>query len=244
MHDTEETAVDQSAREEQLRAEAERNGVSPAAIQHAVEVIAAVQRRDRDDYRANFGGELTLDQWFEGYGTEGFNQLLTYAAGKAGLGDGGPGVLRRVLTAAALAEQDPTAESPAHRLGFAARPVGPDGFVGYTDVGVSRAAEPDPAGQKSEEDADDSGPMILFGEHPEHGWIADGLYDDSIVAILEQAGFCYDSVLATHRIPAAVDPWVVLRRVARGLQQHDVGFLILDAKSAAEAAGPPPRSDL
>lgn len=236
--------MDQSAREEQLRAEAERHGAPPAAVQYAVEVIAAVQRRDRDDYRHNFGGELTLDQWFEGYGTEGFNQLLTYAAGKAGLGDGGPGVLRRVLTAAALAEQDSTVESPAHRLGFAVRPAGRDGSVGHTDVGVSRAAEPDPAGQKSEEDADDSGPVILFGEHPEHGWIADGLYDDSIVAILEQAGFCYDSALATHRIPAAVDPWVVLHRVARALQQHDVGFLVLDAKSAAEAAGLPPSSDL
>ncbi|MCX4776742.1 hypothetical protein [Streptomyces sp. NBC_01264] len=97
--------MDQSAREEQLRAEAEQHGVSPAAIQDAVEVIAAVQQRDRDDYRANFGGELTLDQWFEGYGTHGFNQLLTYAANKSGLGDDGPDVLRRVLTAAALAEQ-------------------------------------------------------------------------------------------------------------------------------------------
>ncbi|WP_406186134.1 hypothetical protein [Streptomyces sp. NBC_01006] len=97
--------MDQSAREEQLRAEAEQHGVSPAAIQHAVEVIAAVQQRDRDDYRANFGGELTLDQWFEGYGTHGFNQLLTYAAHKSGLGSEGPDMLRRVLTAAALAEQ-------------------------------------------------------------------------------------------------------------------------------------------
>ncbi|MEU4347174.1 hypothetical protein [Streptomyces sp. NPDC023838] len=104
--------MDQTGRQELLRAEAERHGVSPSAIEHAVEVIAAVQRRDRADYRANFGGELTLDQWFEEYGTDGFNQLLAYAARKAGLGGHGPDMLRRVLTAAALAEQDaPTSVS-------------------------------------------------------------------------------------------------------------------------------------
>ncbi|KNB53521.1 hypothetical protein [Streptomyces caatingaensis] len=230
--------MDQNARQELVRAEAERHGVSPSAVEYAVDVIAAVQRRDRADYRANFGGELTLDEWFDGYGPSGFDELLVYAARKADLGDRGPDALRRVLTAAALAEQS-TAGSGSRRLArLLDQPKEADAGVAQ-DAPADGTPKTEAQGPAAEECVNASGPL-LFGEHPEHGWIVDGPYDSAVASVLEQAGFCYDAALGTHRIPAAVDPWTALHRASPALQQRDVSFVILNAQAAAEAAGPPP----
>lgn len=51
--------MDQPTREQLLHAEAAKYGIAPDVIDRAVGVIAAVQRRDRADFRKNFGGELT-----------------------------------------------------------------------------------------------------------------------------------------------------------------------------------------
>ncbi|KPI15640.1 hypothetical protein OK074_2085 [Actinobacteria bacterium OK074] len=92
--------MDQPTREELLRAEAAKYGIDPAVIDRAVKVITAVQRRDRADYRKNFGGELTPDRWFAEYGQSGFEQLCADAARTAGLGDNGDLILRIVSAVA------------------------------------------------------------------------------------------------------------------------------------------------
>lgn len=194
--------MDDTTRQERLRAEAQRHGASPAAIERAVEIIAAVQERDRADYRANFGGELTLDQWLDEYGTDGFDQLLAFAAEKAGLDHRDSDALRHVVTAAALGEQrDAAAEEAADQDGF------------------------------------------IIGEHPEHGWIVDGPYDSNIAAVLELAGFAYDTTLGTHHIPDGVDPLGALHRAVPVLQELGASFVILSAQAAADAAGAPEDTD-
>ena len=92
--------MDQSTREQLLYAEAAKHGVSLARIHRAVDIIAAVQRRDREDFRTNFGGELTPDRWLAGYGVAGFEDLCAKAAEQAGLGDNG-GLIMRIVSAIA-----------------------------------------------------------------------------------------------------------------------------------------------
>ncbi|MDI3390676.1 hypothetical protein QIS99_31445 [Streptomyces sp. B-S-A8] len=187
--------MDDATRRKRLRAEAERYGASPVGIERAVELIAAVQERDRADYRANFGGELTLDQWLDGYGTDGLDQLLAYAAEKAGLDQHDSDAMRRIVTSAALGEQRDTA---------------------------------------AEEDDDQEG--FIIGDHPEHGWIVDGPYDNSVAAVLDLFGFVYDAALGTHHIPDGVDPIGALHRVVPALQELGANFVILGGQAAAEAA--------
>ncbi|WP_438491926.1 hypothetical protein [Streptomyces asiaticus] len=129
--------MDQPTREQLLHAEAAKYGIAPAVIDRAVSVIAAVQRRDRDDYRRNFGGELTPDQWLAAYGVSGFAKLCGRAARLVGLGDNGDLIMRIVSAVAPLPEQrdddrpvqfwarplvDPAeAASPAYRVTFEAK---------------------------------------------------------------------------------------------------------------------------
>lgn len=97
--------MDQSTREQLLHAEAAKYGIAPDLIDRAITVIAAVQRRDRADFRRNFGGELTPDRWLAAYGASGFKELCAYAARKAGLGDGGDLIMRIVSAIAPPPEQ-------------------------------------------------------------------------------------------------------------------------------------------
>ncbi|MBC9719378.1 hypothetical protein H9Y04_43400 [Streptomyces sp. TRM66268-LWL] len=60
-------------------------------------VIAAVQRRDRADYRANVGGELTLDAWITEYGESGIRELCSFAARQAGLGEHAGDLVQRII---------------------------------------------------------------------------------------------------------------------------------------------------
>jgi hypothetical protein len=95
----------QPTREQLLHTEAARYGVSPALIDRAVGIIAAVQRRDRADFRRNFGGELTPDRWLAAYGVSGFKELCAYAAQKSGLSDDGNVIMRIVSAIAPEPEQ-------------------------------------------------------------------------------------------------------------------------------------------
>lgn len=97
--------MDQPTREQLLHAEAAKYGVAPDVIDRAVSVIAAVQRRDRADFRRNFGGELTPDRWLAAYGVSGFRDLCTLAAQQAGLGDDGDLIMRIVSAVAPPPEQ-------------------------------------------------------------------------------------------------------------------------------------------
>lgn len=92
--------MDQPTREQLLYAEAAKHGVSPEQIHRAVDLIAAVQRRDREDFRTNFGGELTPDRWLAYYGVAGFKDLCAKAAQEAGLGDNGDLIMRIVSAVA------------------------------------------------------------------------------------------------------------------------------------------------
>ncbi|MFB6640253.1 hypothetical protein ACFCYF_23690 [Streptomyces chartreusis] len=106
--------MDQSTREQLLHAEAAKHGVTASAIDHAVSVIAAVQRRDRADYAAHFGGELTPDRWLSGHGVSGFDELCAYAAQQAGLGDGGGELVRRIVAAIAPEPEAREDDRPVH----------------------------------------------------------------------------------------------------------------------------------
>ncbi|MGC9539956.1 hypothetical protein [Streptomyces sp. UG1] len=97
--------MDQPTREQLLHAEAAKYGVAPDVIDRAVGVIAAAQRRDRADFRRNFGGELTPDRWLAAYGVSGFRDLCAYAAHKAGLVDDGDLIMRIVSAVAPPPEQ-------------------------------------------------------------------------------------------------------------------------------------------
>ncbi|MFJ2342347.1 hypothetical protein [Streptomyces antimycoticus] len=97
--------MDQPTREQLLHAEAAKYGIAPPVIDRAVSIIAAVQRRDRADYRRNFGGELTPDRWLATYGVSGFAELCARAARLAGLGDNGKLLMRIVSAVAPLPEQ-------------------------------------------------------------------------------------------------------------------------------------------
>ncbi|WP_406354313.1 hypothetical protein [Streptomyces sp. NBC_00658] len=111
--------MDQSTREELLYAEAAKHGVSPAQIHRAVDIIAAVQRRDRQDFRTNFGEELTSDRWLAGYGVAGFEDLCAKAAQEAGLGDNG-GLVMRIVSAIA---PEPELRDDDRPVQFWARPL-------------------------------------------------------------------------------------------------------------------------
>ncbi|MFI1563832.1 hypothetical protein ACH4ZX_12365 [Streptomyces sp. NPDC020490] len=111
--------MDQPTREQLLHAEAARYGIAPAVIDRAVGVIAAVQRRDRADFRQNFGGELTPDRWLAAYGVSGFRELCAYAARKAGLGEDGDLIMRIVSAVAPPSEQ----HADDRPLQFWARPL-------------------------------------------------------------------------------------------------------------------------
>ncbi|GGL03551.1 hypothetical protein [Streptomyces flaveus] len=110
--------MDQPNREQLLHAEAAKYGIAPAVIDRVVSVIAAVQRRDRADYRANFGGELTPDRWLAAYGVSGFQELCTRAAHHAGLPDGD--VIMRIVAAVAPAPETREDDRPVQ---FWARPI-------------------------------------------------------------------------------------------------------------------------
>ncbi|MEV0735412.1 hypothetical protein AB0I51_05480 [Streptomyces sp. NPDC050549] len=100
--------MDQPTREQLLHAEAARHGIAPDTIDRAVSVIAAVQRRDRADFRRNFGGELTPDRWLAAYGVSGFKDLCAHAAHQAGLdhrSDSGDVILRIVSAIAPVPKQ-------------------------------------------------------------------------------------------------------------------------------------------
>jgi hypothetical protein len=100
--------VDQSTQEQLLHAEAAKHGIAPDTIDRAVSVIAAVQRRDRADFRRNFGGELTPDRWLAAYGVSGFKKLCAHAAHQAGLdhrSDSGDVIMRIVSAIAPAPEQ-------------------------------------------------------------------------------------------------------------------------------------------
>ncbi|WP_431993322.1 hypothetical protein [Streptomyces albogriseolus] len=110
--------MDQPTREQLLHAEAAKYGIAPVVIDRAVGVIAAVQRRDRDDFRRNFGGELTPDRWLAAYGVSGFKELCAYAARKAGLGDGD--LIMRIVSAVAPEPEQRADDRPVQ---FWARPL-------------------------------------------------------------------------------------------------------------------------
>lgn len=112
--------MDQSTREQLLHAEAAKHGIAPTVIDHAVGVIAAVQRRDRADYAANFGSELTPDRWLAGYGVSGFNALCAFAALQAGLGPDGGRIVQQVVAAIAPVPEVRVDDRPVH---FWARPL-------------------------------------------------------------------------------------------------------------------------
>ncbi|MEU5093700.1 hypothetical protein [Streptomyces sp. NPDC020996] len=111
--------MDQPTREQLLHAEAAKYGIAPDVIDSAVGVIAAVQRRDRDDFRRNFGGELTPDRWLAAYGVSGFKELCAYATRKAGLGDDG-GLVMRIVSAVAPEPEQCADDRP---IQFWARPL-------------------------------------------------------------------------------------------------------------------------
>ncbi|MFG2956339.1 hypothetical protein ACGF5O_21780 [Streptomyces sp. NPDC048291] len=111
--------MDQPTRERLLHAEAARHGIAPDVIDRAVGVIAAVQRRDRADFRENFGGELTPDRWLAAHGVSGFKELCAYAARKAGLADDG-GLIMRIVSAVALQPEQRADDRPVQ---FWARPL-------------------------------------------------------------------------------------------------------------------------
>ncbi|MGI5401968.1 hypothetical protein ACQEVG_21490 [Streptomyces sp. CA-135486] len=111
--------MDQPTREQLLYAEAATHGVRPDQIHRAVDLIAAVQRRDREDFRTTFGGELTPDRWLAGYGVEGFKQLCAKAAQQAGLGDSGD-LIMRIVSAVAPEPELRDDDRPVH---FWARPL-------------------------------------------------------------------------------------------------------------------------
>ncbi|WOX11481.1 hypothetical protein [Streptomyces sp. N50] len=112
--------MDQSTREQLLYAEAAKHGVSRDQIHRAVSIIAAVQRRDRQDYRTNFGGELTPDRWLAGYGVAGFEDLCAKAAQEAGLGDDNSVLIMRIVSAIAPRPELRDDDRPVH---FWARPL-------------------------------------------------------------------------------------------------------------------------
>ncbi|MGW7237073.1 hypothetical protein [Streptomyces sp. NPDC054804] len=111
--------MDQPTRERLLHAEAARHGIAPDVIDRAVGVIAAVQRRDRADFRENFGGELTPDRWLAAHGVSGFKELCAYAARKAGLADDG-GLIMRIVSAVAPQPEQRADDRPVQ---FWARPL-------------------------------------------------------------------------------------------------------------------------
>ncbi|WP_425245361.1 hypothetical protein [Streptomyces sp. NEAU-NA10] len=111
--------MDQSTREQLLHAEAAKYGIAPDVIDRAVGVIAAVQRRDRADFRRNFGGELTPDRWLATHGVSGFKELCAYAARQAGIVGGGELIMRIVSAVAPQPEQC----SDDRPLQFWARPL-------------------------------------------------------------------------------------------------------------------------
>ncbi|MGW7542119.1 hypothetical protein ACWGKQ_13500 [Streptomyces sp. NPDC054770] len=111
--------MDQPTRERLLHAEAARYGIAPDVIDRAVGVIAAVQRRDRADFRENFGGELTPDRWLAAHGVSGFKELCAYAARKAGLADDG-GLIMRIVSAVAPQPEQRADDRPVQ---FWARPL-------------------------------------------------------------------------------------------------------------------------
>lgn len=125
--------MDESTREQLLYAEAAKHGVSPAQIHRAVSIIAAVQRRDREDYRTSFGAELTPDRWLAGYGVAGFEDLCAKAAQQAGLGDNG-GLVMRIVSAIAPA---PDLRDDDRPLQFWARPLGDPAEAGFTAYRVT-----------------------------------------------------------------------------------------------------------
>ncbi|MEU3046246.1 hypothetical protein ABZ705_06865 [Streptomyces sp. NPDC006984] len=110
--------MDQPTREQLLYAEAAKHGVSLDQIHRAVDIIAAVQRRDREDFRTKFGGELTPDRWLAAYGVSGFRELCTRAAHRAGLPDGD--VIMRIVSAIAPAPETREDDRPVE---FWARPL-------------------------------------------------------------------------------------------------------------------------
>ncbi|MET9964809.1 hypothetical protein ABZZ80_02475 [Streptomyces sp. NPDC006356] len=112
--------MEQSTREQRLHAEAAKYGIAPSVIDHAVGVIAAVQRRDRDDYATNFGGELTPDRWLSSYGVSGFNELCAFAAQQAGLGPDGADLVQRIVSAIAPTPEVRADDRPVH---YWARPL-------------------------------------------------------------------------------------------------------------------------
>ncbi|MFE7565391.1 hypothetical protein ACFU76_00260 [Streptomyces sp. NPDC057539] len=111
--------MDEPTREQLLYAEAAKHGVSPAQIHRAVDIIAAVQRRDREDYRTSFDAELTPDRWLAGYGVAGFEDLCANAAQQAGIGDNG-GLIMRIVSAIA---PEPELRNDDRPVQFWARPL-------------------------------------------------------------------------------------------------------------------------
>ncbi|MFY1677405.1 hypothetical protein [Streptomyces sp. WMMC905] len=112
----------QPTREQLLHTEATKYGIAPDVIDRAVSVIAAVQRRDRDEFRKNYGGEMTPDQWLAAYGVSGFRELCAHAARQAGLGDVDVDVdvIVRIVSAVAPAPEQHDDDRP---IQFWARPL-------------------------------------------------------------------------------------------------------------------------
>ncbi|WP_405999383.1 hypothetical protein [Streptomyces sp. NBC_00829] len=125
--------MDQSTREQLLYAEAAKHGVSPAQIHRAVDIVAAVQRRDREDFRTNFGGELTPDRWLAGYGVAGFEELCAKAAQQSGLGDDGD-LITRIVSAIAA---QPELRDDDRPVQFWARPLTDPAEAGFTAYRVT-----------------------------------------------------------------------------------------------------------
>ncbi|WP_236244196.1 hypothetical protein [Streptomyces sp. CC210A] len=106
--------------EQLLHGEAAKYGIAPDVIDRVVSVIAAVQRRDRDDYRKNYGGELTPDRWLAAYGVSGFRELCAHAARLTGLGNVDVDVIVRIVSAVAPAPEQRDDDRP---IQFWARPL-------------------------------------------------------------------------------------------------------------------------
>ncbi|MEV3857587.1 hypothetical protein AB0J38_25070 [Streptomyces sp. NPDC050095] len=86
-----------------------------------------------------------------------------------------------------------------------------------------------------------SDPFIVIGHHPDHGWIVDGPGRQlpHVGELLVGAGFVYDNVLGTHRIPDSTDPYALLQRALPTLQMFDVDYMLLGEVKRPDTAQQP-----
>ncbi|MFE0642786.1 MULTISPECIES: hypothetical protein [unclassified Streptomyces] len=148
--------MDQHTRERLLHDEAAKHGIAPDVIDRVVGVIAAVQRRDRDDFRASFGRELTPDRWLAAYGVSGFKELCGRAARQAGLGgdDIDIDTIVRVVSAVAPTPERHDDDRPVQ---FWARPLAEPEEAGFPAYRVSHE---DPRAESSGPGFDWSGALL------------------------------------------------------------------------------------